>query len=109
MIVCSLPCLPVCGSLLQYLCCEVAHLQQAGRLRQLRVFDIAHMGWRLQTACDMEVAINAYEQVRAVMLGSGAYALGINTPCAVVLVMVGCACCSLQCNVQRLCILADTW
>lgn len=53
--------------LLQYLCCEVAALQQASRLRQLRVFDIAHMGWRLQTACDMEVAINIHKQVRAML------------------------------------------
>ncbi len=52
--------------LLQYLCCEVAALQEAAKLRQLSIFDVAHMAWRLQTACNMEEAIDAHEQVRVI-------------------------------------------
>lgn len=56
--------LPVCPLLLQYLCCEIAALQQTRTLpRQLKVFDVAHMAWRMQTACSMEAAINVYEKV----------------------------------------------
>jgi hypothetical protein len=48
---------------LQFLCNEVAALQQAGRLRQLQVFDVAHMAWRLKVASQLQKAIHSYEQV----------------------------------------------
>jgi hypothetical protein len=48
---------------LQYLCCEVAALQHQGLLRQLRVFDAAHIAWRLKVACDLDAAIEAFHQV----------------------------------------------
>lgn len=48
---------------LQFLCNEVAALQQAGRLRQLQVFDIAHMAWRLKVASQLQEAIHSYGQV----------------------------------------------
>jgi hypothetical protein len=48
---------------LQYLCCEVAALQESGQLQQLRVCDVAAMAWRLQTACGVEEAMNTFEQV----------------------------------------------
>ena len=48
--------------LLQYLCCEVGALQHAGRLRQLRVFDVAHIAWRLKVACSVEEAVMLEQQ-----------------------------------------------
>jgi hypothetical protein len=48
---------------LQYLCCEVAALQESGQLPKLRMFDIAAMTWRMQTTCDVEAAMHAHEQV----------------------------------------------
>jgi hypothetical protein len=55
---------PVLSAALQYLCCEVAALQQHGLLRQLRVLDVAHMAWRLQVTCRLEAAMQAQLQVR---------------------------------------------
>lgn len=52
------------GFVLQYLCCELAALQQSHQLCQLQVFDVAHMAWRLQVACQLGDAKQAYEQVR---------------------------------------------
>lgn len=46
----------------QYLCCELAALQLSGQLFQLQVFDVAHIAWRLQVACELET-IDAYQQV----------------------------------------------
>jgi hypothetical protein len=43
---------------LQYLCCEVAALQHQGQLRRLRVFDVAHMAWRLKVACKLDEAMH---------------------------------------------------
>jgi hypothetical protein len=51
--------------LLQYLCCEVAALQHQGQLRQLWVFDVAHMAWRLKVAFKLDQALHTpCEQVR---------------------------------------------
>jgi hypothetical protein len=57
----NLPLLVCCS--LQFLCNEVAGLQQAGSLRQLQVFDVAHMAWRLKVASQLQEAIHTYEQV----------------------------------------------
>jgi hypothetical protein len=51
--------------LLQYLCCELAALQLSRQLCQLQVFDVAHTAWRLQIGCELEAAIDAYQQVWA--------------------------------------------
>ena len=52
-----------CLPSLQFLCCEVATLQLAGQLRALQLFDVAHMAWRLQVACEARAAIDALGQV----------------------------------------------
>jgi len=40
----------------------VAALQQSQQ--PLQVLDVAHLAWRLQVACDLDAAIQSYEQVR---------------------------------------------
>lgn len=49
--------------LLQFLCCEVAALQDAGQLRQLRVQTFAAIGWQLNMAQDTSDAIQAHKSV----------------------------------------------
>jgi hypothetical protein len=51
--------------LLQFLCCEVAALQDAGQLRprQLRVLTFGEIGWRLQSAQEANDAITAHKAV----------------------------------------------
>jgi hypothetical protein len=48
---------------MQYLCCEVAHMQQHGQLYPLQVLDVAHMAWRLQVACEVEATAHAHDEV----------------------------------------------
>lgn len=45
-------------TLTQYLCCELAHLQLKGQLCPLQVFDVAHLAWRMQVACDLDTLIS---------------------------------------------------
>ena len=50
---------------LQYLCCELAALQQCGQLVQLQVFDVAHKAWRLKVACELDSLIHTLQRVGA--------------------------------------------
>ena len=61
---------------LQYLCCELVCLQQRGLLRQLQVFDVAHISWRMRVACELEQRIASLGQVSslAVVLLTGWFA-----------------------------------
>jgi hypothetical protein len=52
------------AAVLQYLCCELSALQLSGQLCQLQVFDVAHMAWRLQVACNLMDLQQDHKQVR---------------------------------------------
>jgi hypothetical protein len=56
---------------LQYLCCEVAALQRQGQLRQLKVFDVAHMAWRLRVACQLHEGVETNKEVGSTFGGAG--------------------------------------
>jgi len=48
---------------LQYLCCELAHLQEARHMRALRVYDVAHLAWRMRLTTELEGHITEYKTV----------------------------------------------
>jgi hypothetical protein len=48
---------------LQYLCCELADLQDGKVMKPLRVYDIAHIAWRMRVSGDLEAAMIKYKQV----------------------------------------------
>jgi hypothetical protein len=53
---------------MQYLCCELAHLQQQGSFEPLTVADVAHTKWRLHIAGELENYIELQRQVRVDLL-----------------------------------------
>lgn len=50
--------------LLQYLCCELAELQQCSGVRCMRVLDAAHVLWRLRVAQQVDKWIEGQRRVR---------------------------------------------
>ena len=58
------PVLLPCVLSLQYLCCELAELQEAHLLKVLRVYDIAHVAWRMKVGGELELAIDKFNKVR---------------------------------------------
>jgi hypothetical protein len=47
----------------QYLCCELSELQSSKALKGLRVYDIAHVAWRMRVGTELEAAIEKFEKV----------------------------------------------
>jgi hypothetical protein len=54
--------------LLQYLCCELAELQQCGGVRCMRVQDAAHVLWRLRVAQQVDKWIEGQRKVQWCLL-----------------------------------------
>jgi hypothetical protein len=48
---------------MQYVCCELAELQETKLLKALRVYDIAHVAWRMRVCGDLENAIEKFNKV----------------------------------------------
>ncbi len=50
---------------MQYVCCELAELQECRLLKALRVYDIAHVAWRMRVGGELEAAIENFKKVRS--------------------------------------------
>lgn len=61
-------------SLLQFLCCELAALQQGGKLPPLQVADVALITWRLGVAKDLQKRLEAHLQVMIMTTAAAAAA-----------------------------------
>lgn len=48
----------------QFLCCELAELQLSRVLKRLRVYDVAHVAWRMRVGAELEAAIEKFDKVR---------------------------------------------
>lgn len=53
-----------CSHAVQYLCCELADLQQAGHTRALKVYDVAHVAWRMRVGTDIYETMTSHQEVR---------------------------------------------
>jgi len=47
----------------QYLCCELADLQKAGHTGSLKVYDVAHVAWRMRVGTDIYESMKRHQEV----------------------------------------------
>lgn len=50
---------------MQYLCCELADLQERQQLPPLTVYQVAHVAWRMKVSLELTAAITSFDKVRS--------------------------------------------